>query len=58
VIRKQYQENAIDLVANALEHEQIAEAVLTGKPGQVKRDGEKILAGFGKLYLSLTKSDT
>src|SRR5258708_11433829 len=42
VIRKHYQENAVDLTANALEHEQIAEAVLTSKPKQVRRDVESI----------------
>lgn len=55
VIRKHFQENPIDLNRNAREHEEIAEAVLSSEPAQVKEDVNSILLGFSKLYLSLTK---
>ncbi len=57
VVRKHYQENRIDLKRNALEHEQLAEVVLTSEPKQVTRDVKKILTDFGNIYLSLTKHD-
>jgi len=56
VLRKHYQEKQIDLVENAREHEQLAEAIISCEPADVQREVEKVLGGFRNLYLSLSKN--
>lgn len=58
VLRKHYQEKQIDLVLNAQEHEQMAEAIISGRPGQVKNEVEKILANFGYIYTELSRTNS
>ena len=58
VLRKHYQEKRIDLIVNSEEHAQLAEAVISSSPKQVRRDVEKILADFGNIYLELAKNNS
>ena len=58
VLRKHYQEKQIDLASNAEEHAMLAEAVISGKPSQVKRDVEKILGDFRDIYIGLSKNNS
>ena len=58
VLRKHYQEKRLDLIVNCKEHEMLAEAVISSSPGQLKSDVEKILAGFGNIYLGLAKNNS
>lgn len=55
-LRKHYQEKQIDLVLNAEEHSQLAEAIITSSPDQVRKDVEQIFANFAKIYIELSKN--
>lgn len=58
VLRKHYQEKQLDLIVNAEEHSQLAEAVISGCPDQVRSEVEKILADFRNIYLGLAKNNS
>ena len=58
VLRKHYQDKQIDLVVNAWEHAQLAEAVISGDAKNVKREVGKILSDFGRIYTDLARTQS